>query len=175
MKPVVLGLAVALAVAAGVTDWRSRRIPNWLTVPGLLLGIAANAAAGGWSGLKTSLLGAGLGLALLLPLAVVKGIGMGDLKFAGAAGSFLGPDRLLTVLIGSVFVNGLMALVLAIYKGRLRETLRNIGKMLTALAHLRLPGPEFSLDNPSTLKVPYGVALALTMVLYAIAWARGAV
>jgi prepilin peptidase CpaA len=175
LKPIILGLAVALALIAGWTDWRSRRIPNWLTVPALLLGIATNTMGWGWSGTKHSLLGAALGIGLLLPLALARGIGMGDLKFVGAAGSFLGPDRLLTALVGSVFINGVMALMLAIYKGRLRETLRNIGKMLAALAHLRLPGPEFTLDNPNTLKIPYGVAFALTMVLYAIAWARGAV
>ena len=78
MKPVVLGLAVALAVAAGVTDWRSRRIPNWLTVPGLLVGIAANAAFGGLTGLKSSLLGAGLGLLLLLPFVFLRSLGAGD-------------------------------------------------------------------------------------------------
>ncbi|MGB8579814.1 MAG: A24 family peptidase [Candidatus Sulfotelmatobacter sp.] len=59
MTPLLLGLAMALALAAGLTDWRWRRIPNWLTVPGLLAGIAVNAALNGLSGVKTSLLGAG--------------------------------------------------------------------------------------------------------------------
>jgi len=175
LKAVVLGLAVALALIAGWTDWRSRRIPNWLTVPGLLIGIAANTAAWGWQGAKSSLLGAALGLVLLLPLAMVRGIGMGDLKFASASGAFLGPEHLLTVLLASVFVNGAMAFVLAVYKGRLLEVLRNIGKMLASLAHLRLPGPEFTIDNPNALKIPYGVALAFTIVLYAVARVRGAV
>src|SRR5580658_3563820 len=62
LKPVVLGLAVALALIAGWTDLRSRRIPNWLTIPGLVVGIVVNVLAGGLAGLKTSLLGAGLGL-----------------------------------------------------------------------------------------------------------------
>jgi prepilin peptidase CpaA len=175
LKAVVLGLAVGMSLIAGWTDWRSRRIPNWLTVPGFLVGVAANTIAWGWAGTKGSLLGAALGLALLLPLALVRGVGMGDLKFASASGAFLGPEHLLTVLVASVFVNGAMALVLAIYKGRLLEVLRNIGKMLVSLAHLRLPGPEFSLDNPNALKIPYGVALAFTILLDAIARTRGAV
>jgi prepilin peptidase CpaA len=168
LKPVVLGLAVALAVAAGVTDWRSRRIPNWLTVPGLLLGIAANAAAGGWSGLKTSLLGAGLGLLLLLPFVFLRSLGAGDWKLAGALGAFVGPGILLDLLMGSVFVAGIMALGLVIYKRRLIETLRNIGRLLGSMLTFRMPGAEVSLDNPQSLKVPYGVALALTTLLYGI-------
>jgi hypothetical protein len=33
----------------------------------------------------------------------------------------------------------------------------------------RLPGSHVSLDNPDSLKVPYGVALALTVLLYGAA------
>jgi hypothetical protein len=31
-----------------------------------------------------------------------------------------------------------------------------------------MPGAEVSLDNPQSLKVPYGVALALTTLLFGI-------
>ena len=43
-------LAVFLALWAGVLDWRYRRIPNWLTLPGPLAGIAVNTLANGWAG-----------------------------------------------------------------------------------------------------------------------------
>jgi prepilin peptidase CpaA len=168
LKPVILGLAVALAVSAGVTDWRTRRIPNWLTVSGLLLGLAVNAAAGGLGGVKTSLLGAGLGLLLLLPFVFLRSLGAGDWKLAGALGAFVGPGVLLDLLMGSVFVAGIMAVGLVIYKRRFMETLRNIGRMLGAMLTFRMPGAEVSLDNPQSLKVPYGVALALTTLLYGI-------
>jgi len=63
-----LVLAAAFSLMAGWTDWRSRRIPNWLTVPGLAVGILANSIIFRWAGCKSALLGAGLGLLLLLPL-----------------------------------------------------------------------------------------------------------
>jgi prepilin peptidase CpaA len=155
-----------LACAAGWMDLRSRRIPNWLTVPGLVLGIVLRAAAGGWVGVKSSLLGAGLGLLLLLPFVLLKALGAGDWKLAGALGAFVGPAVLTDLLFASVFVAGLMALGLVIYKRRLGETMRNIGRLLASLFSLQMPGPEVSLDNPRSLKVPYGVALALTVVAY---------
>lgn len=160
--------AVVLALIAGWTDLRSRRIPNWLTVPGLLVGMVANTVLGGWSGLKTSLLGAVIGLALLLPFVLLRSLGAGDWKLAGALGSFAGPALLMDLLIGSVFVAGLMAVGLVIYKGRVRQTLRNIGHILISLVTFRLPGTHVTLDNPESLKVPYGVALACTVVLYGI-------
>ena len=174
LKPAVLALAVVFAVAAGFTDWRSRRIPNWLTVPGLLVGIAVSAATSGVGGLKTSLLGAGLGLLVLLPFVIVRSLGAGDWKLAGALGAFVGPGVLVNLLMVSVFVAGIMALGLVIYKRRFRETLRNIGRLLASLLTFRMPGPEVSLDNPQSLKIPYGVALALTTLLFGIGrlWGR---
>ena len=174
MKAAPVVLAVALALIAGWTDWRSRRIPNWLTVPGLLLGVAANGLAAGWPGVKSSLLGVGLGLLLLLPFVLLRSLGAGDWKLAGAVGAFVGPGMLVDLLVLSVFVAGIMAFGLVIYKRRLGQTLRNIGHLLASLFTFHMPGPEVSLDNPQSLKVPYGVALALTLVLYGVRQAWGA-
>jgi len=174
LKPAVLGLAIALALFAGWTDWRSRRIPNWLTVPGLLIGVLANVLTGGRDGLKASLLGAGLGLLVLLPFVLLRSLGAGDWKLAGALGAFVGWQVLANLLVGSVFVAGIMALGLVIYKRRFKETMRNIGRLLASMLTLRMPGAEVSLDNPQSLKVPYGVALALTTLLFGIGQIWGA-
>ena len=159
-------LPALLAVVAGWSDWRFRRIPNWLTVPGLLLGVAVNSVVWGWSGARTSLLGAILGLALLLPFVMVRSLGAGDWKLVGALGAFLGPQHLITVLFGAILVAGVMAAVLVIRHKRVRQTVRNLGRMLAAFFTLHLPGPDLSLDNPEALKVPFGVAVAVAVILY---------
>lgn len=166
-QPILVG-AVLLAVLAGWTDLKSRRIPNWLTVSGAVLGLSLHVVFSRWNGVKSSLLGLLLGLGLLLPFVLLRSLGAGDWKLAGALGSFSGPALLIDLLLGSVFVAGLMALALIIYKGRMRETIRNIGHILVSLVTFRLPGSRVSLDNPDALKVPYGVALALTVVLYSV-------
>ncbi len=75
---------------------------------------------------------------------------------------------LINLLIGIGFRGRTDGGGLIIYKGRIRQTLRNIGHILISLVTFRLPGTQVSLDNPESLKVPYGVALALTVVLYGI-------
>ncbi len=172
LKPIILGLAVALALIAGGMDWRSRRIPNWLTVPGFFVGVLVNGLAGRWAGLEFALKGAGLGLLLLLPFVLLRSLGAGDWKLAGALGAFVGWQVLLTLLFWSVFVAGIMAVVLVIYKRRFLQTLRNMGRLVGSMLTLHMPGTEVSLDNPESLKVPYGVALALTTLFYgaAITW-----
>jgi hypothetical protein len=81
---------------------------------------------------------------------------------------------LVDLLMGSVFVAGIMALGLVIYKRRFLQTLRNIGRLLASILTFRMPGPEVSLDNPESLKVPYGVALALTTLVYGLGTLWGA-
>ena len=159
-------LTALLAVSAGWMDWRTRRIPNWLTVPALFLGITANSLADGWGGLRTALLGAGLGLVLLLPFVVIRSLGAGDWKLVGAVGSFVGPQALITVLAITILMAGLMAVVLVVAKKRVGETAHNLWRMLGAMLTLHLPSSEVSLDNPRSLKVPFGVAIAIAVLLY---------
>jgi prepilin peptidase CpaA len=165
--------AVLVAIGAGILDWRYRRIPNWLTVSGLAAGVAVNTILYRWPGLKAALLGTLLGLGLLLPFVLVRSLGAGDWKLAGALGACFGPRQLLSVLMGTILVAGVMALAVVIWKGRLKRTLLNIAHLLAALFSLRMPGSEVSLDDPRSTKIPFGVAIALTVLLYGIGRAMG--
>jgi prepilin peptidase CpaA len=165
--------AIVVAICAGVLDWRYRRIPNWLTVSGLVAGVGVNTILGGWPGMKASLLGVLLGLGLLLPFVLLRSLGKGDWKLAGALGASLGPRQLIAVLVGTILLAGVMALAVVIWRGRLLQTLRNIAHLLAALFSLRMPGFEVSLDNPESAKIPFGVAMSATVVLYGIGRAAG--
>jgi len=165
--------AILVAICAGVLDWRYRRIPNWLTVSGVAAGIVVNGVLAGWPGLKSALLGAVLGLGLLLPFVLLRSLGAGDWKLAGALGACLGPRQLIAVLVGTILVAGIMALAVVIWTGRLRQTLRNIAHLLAAFFSLRMPALEVSLDNPQSTKIPFGVAMAATVVMYGVGRVAG--
>ena len=154
-----------VAMIAGILDWRSRRIPNWLTVSGLVAGIAVNAGLAGWGGIKVALLGALLGLALLFPLVLVRSMGAGDWKLAGALGAALGARQLGTVLVVAFLLAGLIALIVVLWSGRLKQTLLNVARMLGALLSLRMPPAELSIDDPGSTKIPFGVAMSAAVLL----------
>ncbi len=157
---------VAVVLLAAWTDWRQRRIPNWLTVPGLLLGLGMNTIAFGWPGAKASLEGAGLALVLLLPLVLMRGLGAGDWKLMGAIGAFLGPFGLLKALLVSAIVSGLMAYVHLVRLGRFMDTLRNLAVLVRGFFSFGMrPNPRISLDNPKLVKLPFGVAAAIAVVI----------
>src|SRR5579863_6957442 len=156
----IWSLTLALTLLAAWTDLRDRKIPNWLTVPGILVGIAVNSYFRGWHGTKTSLEGAGLALSVLLPLVLLRALGAGDWKLMGAVGAFLGPALFLFVLVGSIFVSGLMAVVEMMRTRRVRETFGNLIVLLRGFVSFGLrANPEISLDNPRLLKLPFGVAV----------------
>jgi prepilin peptidase CpaA len=120
----------------------------------------------GWSGAIASLEGAGLALVILLPLVLLRGLGAGDWKLMGAVGAFLGPLMLLFVLLGSIFVSGFMAIVAILRTQRVGETLRNIVVLVRGFFAFGLrANPKISLDNPALLKVPFGVAVAVSTLI----------
>ena len=165
--------ASIVGVVAGIMDWRFRRIPNWLTVSGLLAGIVVNTALSRWPGLKDALLGALLGLGVLLPFVLIRSLGAGDWKLAGALGGCIGPRPLLSVLMVTVLFAGVMALATVIWSGRLKRTLVNILHLLGALFSLHMPGSEVSLDDPKSTKIPFGVAMMAAVLFCAIGRATG--
>jgi prepilin peptidase CpaA len=159
-------LTLALTILAALLDWRSRRIPNWLTVPGLLSGVVVHALIAGWLGALFALKGAGLALILLLPLVALRALGAGDWKLMGAVGAFVGWQMFLFVLLGSIFASGIMAIVQVYRTGRVMETLKNMITLVRGFFTFGLKkNPQISLDNPRLLKLPFGVAVAAATVV----------
>jgi prepilin peptidase CpaA len=161
---VLWSLAAIIALIAGVTDWRSRRIPNWLTVPAAALGLILSTVYFGWPGAASSLAGLGLAMLLLFPFVILRAFGFGDWKLVGASGAILGMDRLWPVFFVAALLNALIALGMVTWRGRLGQTLGNVGRIFWAIARLQMPDRSISLENPDTAKVPFGVAWALALV-----------
>lgn len=155
-------LALIVAGAAAGTDWKSRRIPNRLTVPAVLLGLGVNTLLYGWAGTKAALGGAGLMLLLFLPMVWLRALGAGDAKLMVALGAFLGPLQVVAVLFGAVLVSGLMAAVLMVRQRRVKQTLRNMGELVKGFFVFGFqPHPVIRLENQQLSSVPFGVAAAV--------------
>jgi prepilin peptidase CpaA len=120
---------IVLSVAT-FTDLRSRRIPNWLVGPFLVLGIVASAWLHGWHGLGQSFSGLGLGLLLYGFLFWMGGMGAGDVKLAAAIGAWIGPNQLFIALIVTAMAGGIMILVWALVRGHLKDMFKGAGDHL---------------------------------------------
>ena len=114
-------VAIFMAICA-IIDYRTKRIPNWLTVPAAVLGLVYSALAPSGMGILWSLAGFAVGMSLLILPWLLGGGGMGDVKMLAALGAWLGPVGILIafglgsflamigmmgVLTGSMMSNGL--------------------------------------------------------------------
>ncbi len=167
---IVWAVTLVFVVWSAVLDGRTRRIPNWLTVWGVVTGAAVHGALGGWRGVLVALAGAGLGLAVLLPLVLLRALGAGDWKLMGAVGALVGPQMLWFVLLASVLVAGIMAAFMTVRANRVRDTFHNMGLIVMGFITFGFKAhPEISLDNPGLLKLPFGVAAAIGTLICFVA------
>lgn len=158
--------AIGLSLGAGWSDWQSRRIPNWLTVSGFFLGAILNVMIFHMAGAKHAVEGAGMGLGLLLPIVLLRGLGAGDWKLMGALGAFLGPMRILFVLFGAVILAGITACVMVTRKRCWLSTLRNLRDLIFGFAIFGLrPNPQVQLGNSSLISLPFGSVVAFATPL----------
>jgi prepilin peptidase CpaA len=150
---------IVLAVAT-FTDLRSRRIPNWLVVPFMAIGIVASTWLHGWHGLGQSFGGLGLGILLFGFLFWMGGMGAGDVKLAAAIGTWIGPNQLFFALIVTAMAGGVIALVWAACGGWLKELFNGASDLTFGLKDPEVR-KEMSIGNPLKRKIPYAPAIAI--------------
>lgn len=97
----LIAVVVVFTLVCLVTDVRTRRIPNWITVPVFGLGVLVHTIMGGMAGFQFSLLGFATGFGVLFVLWWFGGGGGGDVKMMGALGAWLGAWLTLQVFVAS--------------------------------------------------------------------------
>ena len=152
-------------LSAGFSDWKWRRIPNWLTMGGLFLGFVFQNSVFGGMGWTTSLYGIATALAISLPLFTIRGLGGGDVKLMASAGAMVGPHNFVHIFIINAIAGGVVALGLVIAKGKLRRTIENINAILRSLGSGQAPyrkDPRLGIESEYALTIPRGLILAGT-------------
>ena len=158
-----VGLVATCAIAVW-SDLRTGRIPNVLTLTSLTAALLLR-AAGGLDLLGGGLAGAGVALALSLPLFLLGGLGGGDVKLLVAVGAFLAPARLLVALVVMAITGGVIALAAVVRKRALGRTLANVWRIvktavLAALFRTVPRSPLPTVRTPGAITTPYGLAIA---------------
>ena len=84
--------------------------------------------------LGASLVGLALGLALMLPGHVFGATGAGDVKLFAALGALVGPTHIAVAFVYTAIAGGVLALVVAVQRRRLRQTLDGAGRLIVSAA-----------------------------------------
>lgn len=154
--------ALLCATVGGVSDVRTRRIPNWLTYGGLVAGLALRTILEGWRGFGQGMLGVLAGGGVFFLFFLVRGMGAGDVKLMVAVGAWVGIHHIVLAMVATAIAGAGLAVFYVVFYGRIGGTLQNMGELLQF--HLTSgirPHPGINLQDPSAIRVPYGLAIAM--------------
>lgn len=170
----LLFAAVAVAGVAALWDWRTGEIPNWLTLGGVVAGLAGNFLLGFRTG-GLSEGGAALGMSFagilvcaLVPLLLYRagGIGGGDVKLLLAIGALLRPSIGIEAELYAFVAITLYAPARLVYEGKL---LRSLGNAFSLFTDVFRPEEKRKKVDPELLStVRFGPCVFLGTVIAAI-------
>jgi prepilin peptidase CpaA len=163
------------ATISAVYDVRSRRIPNFITLPAIAFGLLLHAVYGGWRQLATAAAGGMICGLIFLVFYLAGGMGAGDVKLITATGCIAGLSLIGHLLLLTALAGGVMAISLALYRRQLMETWHNMHGLAVHHQNKGLtPHPQFNISNERTLRLPYALAIAagsgLSLCLVATRW-----
>jgi prepilin peptidase CpaA len=162
-------LLVVLVGVAAIFDIRSRRIPNWLVLAGLVGGILWNVYAGGLSGLTRAGAGLAIGFVLYFPLYLLRARGAGDVKLLAAIGAITGPGNCVWIFLFTAIGGGVIALAWVLIRGEGRRIWFNVGWILRDLAHFKAPhrsSAELDVRSASAMRLPHAAMLAVGVLIF---------
>ena len=161
---------IALVLGAAVYDIRYRRIPNWLTVMGVAVGLLLKSFLyPGWPGLRLGLLGLAVAFGVYFVLYALRAMGAGDVKLMAAIGAMVGWQNWFGIFIITAIFGGAAALVLVLMRGRLKRTLFNVSFILSEMKSGRpayLGKDELDVRNPKALGLPHGAVIAVGTLVF---------
>lgn len=151
-------LMTAMLAVAVVSDLRSGKVRNWLTVPCAAAGLALGGLGGGLTGLGDHALGAAAALAAVLMLSGLVRLGGGDAKLLIAVGALKGFHFAVWAMLLTGVFGGVLAAVVIIRRRAVKQTAVNmIANMVSSPSGVRM-----NLAAGSAVgKIPYSVAIAL--------------
>ncbi len=154
---------VTTTLLAADTDFRTRRIPNRLTLTALLVALSSHAAAGGLQGLSGAVWGAVIAGGMLLPGWLMGWMGAGDVKLMAAVGAWVAWPASLTATLVSLIAGGVIALVVAARHRALRRSLS--GAAALGVWAVLLPGRKGPVPAASDLRFPFATAILTGSVI----------
>ena len=164
-----LSFGLAFASVGAARDVRDGRIPNWLTYSGILSALAVRSLLSGWSGLRSGFFGMLADGAIFALFFFLGGMGGGDVKLMAAVGAWAGIAQAFIILVATVIAGGILAVGYVVYRRRVFLTILNTMELLQHhLASGIQPHPELNIREQATLRVPYGLAIAIG-TLYCLA------
>ncbi|MFN9717209.1 MAG: prepilin peptidase [Planctomycetota bacterium] len=159
----------AILILAAWIDGRELKVPNWITFPMILSGLAYQTCVGDMAGLGAGILGMFVGLLTLLPLYAVGGMGAGDVKLMAGIGAWLGWEITFSAFCVSVVVGAVMAVMMVLSKKKMSHHYENFLLILSEWMVIRNPYELSKIAaerKPRMMLLPYGIPICIGTIGY---------
>jgi len=155
--PTLIVLTIAL-----FTNLRWRCIANWLVLPALLGGIAANLSLQGWRGFEISLAGVLVGGCAFAILFLAGGAGTDEIKLCAALGAWIGPAQMTMAVFTASLAGLVMFLGWVAYFGLLTSHFHVGNEPAFSGNNVAIAAPQ---QRGTHRAMPLGPAIALGTLL----------
>lgn len=157
---------MAIVIICGVLDFKTRTIPNKITIPLAALGLIYQIVVGH---LYSSLAGLLIGFSIGLVSFALNGMGGGDVKLMAALGAWLGPVPFLFVLFTASIIGVIWGFILYLRRKILFRKLKEIALKVSLVYYNSLTVKQFvqadeSESNKQHLSIPFGACLSLALI-----------
>jgi prepilin peptidase CpaA len=164
-------VTITLVVAA-VIDGLKLKVPNWITFPMIVSGwiyMTAFSPYAGWEGLMYSLVGTVVGLALLMPLYAIGGMGAGDVKLLAGVGAWVGGFTTIYAFAISAIVGGIIAVLMVVYRRKWFKHKSQFWMICNEILTVKDPEKLAAIAaerKPTMMLLPYGIPIAIGTIAY---------
>jgi prepilin peptidase CpaA len=168
------GVLLLLLAAAAISDYRTFRIPNLITLGGILFALVYNTVVppemhAGWTWAPAGML---LGFGAMLPMYAIGAMGAGDVKLMAMVGAFLGVSGTACALLFCVVTGGVAALAFALHKRVMARMLANVGGVMRGMlwSAVASGAPRLQAGCAQSVgKLAYGISIAVGTTIYLVA------
>ncbi len=164
-------VTITLVVAA-VIDGLKLKVPNWITFPMIISGWIYSAAFSpyaGWEGLMFSLVGTVVGLALLMPLYAIGGMGAGDVKLLAGVGAWVWGTVTLYAFVVSAVVGGIIAVLMVLSQRKWGKHQSQFWMICNEILTVKDPEKLAAIAaerKPTMMLLPFGIPIAIGTIAY---------
>ncbi|MBI9092430.1 MAG: prepilin peptidase [Desulfobacterium sp.] len=162
-----LTAAMVLVCGAVYTDLLWRKIPNWLTMPFILLGFWLNGVQlGAGPGVVFAFKGLVAGLLFLMAPFLLGGAGGGDVKLLGAIGAIVGGYVVYWIFLYGAMAGGVVSLFMLLRKSKMASVAGVFEDLKLLVFHL---APGLADQKKERECIPYSVPIFAGYIAYVLA------
>lgn len=158
-------IVTVIGILASGFDLFTDKIPNWLIIGGLVIGLGYEWEVMGSKGILFWLGGVSVPLVLLFILFLFRALGAGDIKLLCVFGGFIGSKAIFGCIVVAFLAGALMALIVMVMNRSFLKRLRYLLEYIYELFRTRKWKPYYVKGQKGNA-IHFSIPITVSVLLY---------